>query len=73
MRYQDDGNGMDAQALEQLFDPFYTTKRGAGGSGLGTHLVYNLVTNALSGKIQAKSQPGKGLAYMIKFPVSIEE
>ena len=73
MRYQDDGNGMGAQALEQLFDPFYTTKRGAGGSGLGTHLVYNLVTNALSGKIQAKSQPGKGLAYMIKFPVSIEE
>lgn len=73
MRYQDDGNGIDAQALEQLFDPFYTTKRGAGGSGLGTHLVYNLVTNALSGKIQAKSQPGKGLAYMIKFPVSIEE
>lgn len=70
MRYQDDGNGIDNQALEQLFDPFYTTKRGAGGSGLGTHLVYNLVTNALHGKIQAKSAVGKGLAYMIKFPVS---
>ncbi|QOL26857.1 GAF domain-containing sensor histidine kinase [Thalassotalea sp. LPB0316] len=70
MRYQDDGNGLDNQALEKLFDPFYTTKRGSGGSGLGTHLVYNLVTNALHGKIQAKSAVGKGLAFMIKFPVS---
>ena len=47
----------------------YTTKRGDGGSGLGTHLVYNLVTGSLKGKITVKSQLGKGLAYLIKFPV----
>jgi signal transduction histidine kinase len=68
LRYRDDGNGIDEHAQEQLFEPFYTTKRGAGGSGLGTHLVYNLVTGSLKGKIAVKSQLGKGLAYLIKFP-----
>jgi len=69
LRYRDDGNGIDDEAIEKLFEPFYTTKRGAGGSGLGTHLVYNLVTGSLNGKITVKSQLGKGLAYLIKFPI----
>lgn len=70
IRYRDDGIGIDNEALKLLFEPFYTTKRGEGGSGLGTHLVYNLVTGSLKGKITVKSQVGKGLAYLIKFPVS---
>jgi signal transduction histidine kinase len=70
IRYRDDGIGIDDEALKLLFEPFYTTKRGEGGSGLGTHLVYNLVTSSLKGKITVKSQRGKGLAYLIKFPVS---
>ncbi|NMP30870.1 GAF domain-containing protein [Thalassotalea sp. M1531] len=70
LRYADDGHGIDADAMSQLFEPFYTTKRGEGGSGLGTHLVYNLVTSALNGRIEAKSEPGKGLAYLIKFPTN---
>ncbi len=69
IRFRDDGKGIDDEALEKLFEPFYTTKRGAGGSGLGTHLVYNLVTGSLNGKITVKSQVGKGLAYLIKFPI----
>ncbi len=69
IRYRDDGIGMDDRALEQIFEPFYTTKRGSGGSGLGTHLVYNLVTSSLNGKITVKSKLGKGLAYLIKFPM----
>jgi len=69
IRYRDDGKGIDDEALEKLFDPFYTTKRGTGGSGLGTHLVYNLVTSSLNGKITVKSQLDKGLAYLIKFPI----
>ncbi len=68
LRYADDGLGLDEAAMAQLFEPFYTTKRGDGGSGLGTHLVYNLVTSALHGRLEAKSQPNKGLAYLIKFP-----
>jgi len=70
IRYNDNGIGIDDDALKLLFDPFYTTKRGEGGSGLGTHLVYNLVTSSLKGKITVKSQVGKGLAYLIKFPIS---
>jgi signal transduction histidine kinase len=69
LRYRDDGNGIDDKELEKLFEPFYTTKRGSGGSGLGTHLVYNLVTGSLNGKITVKSKLGKGLAYLIKFPM----
>ncbi len=69
LRYRDDGNGIDDEAIEKLFEPFYTTQRGSGGSGLGTHLIYNLVTGSLNGKITVKSQLGKGLAYLIKFPV----
>jgi signal transduction histidine kinase len=69
LRYRDNGVGIDDKALGFLFEPFYTTKRGEGGSGLGTHLVYNLVTSSLKGKITVKSQIGKGLAYLIKFPI----
>jgi len=69
LRYRDNGVGIDDKALGLLFEPFYTTKRGEGGSGLGTHLVYNLVTSSLKGKITVKSQVGKGLAYLIKFPI----
>ncbi len=69
LRYRDDGVGIDEKALEQLFEPFYTTKRGDGGSGLGAHLIYNLVTASLKGKITVKSKLGKGLAYLIKFPL----
>lgn len=68
LNYHDDGKGLDDNALKMLFEPFYTTKRGAGGSGLGTHLVYNLVTSSLNGSITAQSQLGKGLTYEIKFP-----
>ncbi len=66
--YSDDGLGMDGEALEKLFEPFFTTKRGQGGSGLGTHIVYNLVTGPLAGGIKASSSPGHGLQYQIRFP-----
>ncbi len=66
--YSDDGVGMDASALSRIFDPFYTTRRGTGGSGLGAHVVYNLVTQALNGNIVAISQPGEGLRFEIDFP-----
>jgi signal transduction histidine kinase len=70
MHFEDDGKGLTKDELSQLFDAFFTTKRGAGGSGLGTHIVYNLVTQSLNGKIDAQSEPGKGLRYTISFPIS---
>jgi signal transduction histidine kinase len=66
--YADDGAGMDADTLAKLFDPFFTTKRGSGGSGLGGHILYNLVTAALKGTLRAESSPGQGLRYHLRFP-----
>jgi signal transduction histidine kinase len=66
--YGDDGAGMDADTLAKLFDPFFTTKRGSGGSGLGGHILYNLVTGALGGSLRVESSPGKGLQYHLRFP-----
>ena len=69
--YQDNGNGMTQDNLEHLFDPFFTTKPNDGGSGLGTHIIRNLVTQTLQGDITAHSAPGKGLRYDFHFPVEV--
>ena len=68
--YADDGAGMDKETLDKLFDPFFTTRRGLGGSGLGAHILYNLVTGALGGTVRATSAPGQGLRYELRFPSS---
>jgi two-component system NtrC family sensor kinase len=68
--YRDDGVGMDQATLGQLFDPFFTTRRGQGGSGLGAHILYNLVTGPLGGTVKVDSAPGQGLHYHLRFPRS---
>lgn len=68
--FQDDGIGVDETIKNKIFDPFTTTKRGKGGSGLGLHLVYNLVTQALGGTIALKSELGKGVSIEINFPIN---
>lgn len=67
--YKDDGKGIPEHMRKRIFDPFVTTKRGQGGSGLGMHLVYNLVTQALNGSISISSEEGKGVEFQIVFPV----
>jgi signal transduction histidine kinase len=71
--YGDDGIGMDQDTLAKLFDPFFTTKRGNGGSGLGGHILYNLVTGALKGTLRVESSPGQGLQYYLRFPQRLEK
>lgn len=65
--FKDNGNGVTEQQLARLFDPFFTTKRDQGGSGLGTHITFNLVKQTLSGDIDVTSSPGNGLHYRISF------
>jgi signal transduction histidine kinase len=67
--YKDDGKGIAEGLRKRIFDPFVTTKRGQGGSGLGMHLVYNLVTQALNGSISIESQEGHGVEFTILFPI----
>lgn len=69
IQYADNGQGMAAEQLSRLFEPFFTTKRHQGFSGLGSHIVYNLVTVELQGNIQARSEAGKGLSYRILLPL----
>jgi two-component system NtrC family sensor kinase len=71
--YADDGAGMDEDTLAKLFDPFFTTRRGSGGSGLGAHILYNLVTGALGGTLQVESSPGNGLQYHLRFPRKLKK
>lgn len=65
---QDNGCGMDKEIQNKAFDPFFTTKIGQGGTGLGLHLVHNLVTGVLSGRIELTSQLGEGSLFMLTFP-----
>lgn len=67
--YTDNGKGISPEIRKRIFDPFVTTKRGQGGSGLGMHLVYNLVTQALNGSISITSEEGNGVEFVIIFPV----
>lgn len=71
--YTDDGKGMNYNVLSKIFDPFYTTKRGYGGTGLGLHVVYNIVTQQFKGTIHCESQPGQGTAFRICFPLLKED
>jgi ligand-binding sensor domain-containing protein/signal transduction histidine kinase len=66
--YRDDGVGMSEEVRQRVFDPFFTTKRGQGGSGLGLHVVYNLVTQLLRGSLDCISAPGKGVEFQIQMP-----
>ena len=67
IQYSDTGVGIARDKLDNLFDPFYTTKSDKGGTGLGTHIIYNLVTDTLNGTIEASCEPGQGLCYNIYF------
>lgn len=68
--YADDGRGIPKKDLSKIFDPFFTTKRGQGGSGLGLHIIYNLVTQKLNGTIRCESEVGVGTRFTIEIPVS---
>ena len=68
INYCDDGLGMAADTLQRVFEPFYTTRRSKGGSGLGLYIAYNLVTEALHGSIHCDSTPGAGTRFTIEYP-----
>ena len=69
VKYYDDGVGITQEHIDHIFDPFYTTKRGEGGTGLGLNLVHNIVLKKLNGSISCKSEPGQGAEFTIVFPI----
>ncbi len=68
MVYHDDGCGIPQESLGRIFDPFYTTRRGRGGSGLGLHILYNIVSAKLGGSVACESTVGVGTTFTIRFP-----
>ncbi len=67
IEYQDNGVGVEPAMLKRIYDPFFTTRRGQGGSGLGLHIVYNRVTQILGGSIVAENRDG--LHFTIRWPL----
>jgi signal transduction histidine kinase len=67
----DDGGGMTQEVLHRAFEPFYTTTRGQGGSGLGLHIVHNIVTELLRGEVALQTTLGEGTRASVRFPMSL--
>ena len=68
LSYRDNGKGIQKEHLEHIFEPFFTTKRNHGGTGLGLHILYNLVTQTLGGRIDLKSEYGQGVVFQMEIP-----
>jgi signal transduction histidine kinase len=70
--YVDNGKGISKENLKKMYDPFFTTNRVNGNSGLGMHIVLSLVTQKLKGNIHCESEVGEGVKFTIEFPMELE-
>jgi signal transduction histidine kinase len=64
----DDGRGISEDVRARIFEPFYTTRRDAGGSGLGLHIVENIVVQHFGGTLEVESEPDRGTAFRMRLP-----
>jgi PAS domain S-box-containing protein len=71
LTYIDNGCGISKEQLLKIYDPFYTTKRHSGSTGLGMNIVYNLVSQRLAGTINCSSEPNKGVKFVLTLPINI--
>jgi PAS domain S-box-containing protein len=69
LTYEDNGCGIPEANLAHIFEPFYTTKLGQGGSGLGLYIVYNLVTHSLGGTLSAENLATQGTRFVLRIPL----
>lgn len=66
--YADNGKGIPPELRSKVFEPFFTTRRDQGGSGLGLHILYNLVTRTLGGSVRLDAAADGGVLFVIEFP-----
>jgi signal transduction histidine kinase len=67
--FSDNGKGISSEHIKQVFDPFFTTQLGKGGSGLGLNIVHNMVTGLLGGTIDVDSKDGEGAIFTLMLPI----
>ena len=71
--YKDDGKGIEKEDIEKIYEPFFTTNRENGGTGLGMNIVYNIVNNNLKGSITCVYTHGTGVFFKIIIPLNEKE
>ncbi|MCW8886203.1 MAG: HAMP domain-containing histidine kinase [Motiliproteus sp.] len=67
--FRDTGKGISADVIDHVFEPFYTTRRGEGGTGLGLHISYNLCSEVLGGSLECLPSPAVGAEFLLKLPL----
>ena len=67
----DTGRGVAREHAARIFDPFFTTRRAAGSTGLGLHIVFNLVTTTLGGRIALDAAVGCGATFVVDLPRTV--
>ncbi len=70
--FADDGAGIKSEHIARIFDPFFTTNRYHGGTGLGLHIVFNLISQKLGGSVDVASSPGQGTRFTLVLPLQID-
>jgi PAS domain S-box-containing protein len=70
LQVEDNGKGMSADVMQRLFEPFFSTRIGEGGTGLGMSIVQSIVSKSLGGSMHVHSTPGQGTRYDITLPRS---
>ena len=71
IRFADNGAGISEDYIERIFDPFFTTNRQQGGTGLGLHIVFNLISQKLGGTVKVSSTPGEGTCFTLTLPLKV--
>ena len=66
--FSDTGCGMSLDVRRKAFDPFFTTRRDQGCTGLGLHIVHTIITNCLGGRVNLESEPDQGTRIRIVLP-----
>ncbi|MFZ6692622.1 ATP-binding protein [Undibacterium sp. SXout20W] len=69
LQFIDDGNGISEKNIRHIFEPFFSTRFGQGGSGLGLSISYNIVTSILHGQLNVKSKVGEGACFTLLLPM----
>lgn len=73
LTFSDDGKGIAPELHTRVFEPFFTTRRASGGSGLGLHIVHSIVTQSLKGTLAFDSQVGEGTIFTLHLPRSLSD